>query len=161
MPTSIWNALTARLSRRNGDRKASTPINNTDKKSATVWDSLNRAEQDTVVEYFGAARQLVALFDSIRSRGIASDADEVLENFKKAEFKFVWLGLRTVFPPAFRTIASCEPATLERNGFLERVDGKESILRYAPAMARHLNKMRMQYHPRELDSHLENRPGFL
>ena len=157
MSTTLWDALVARLSRRDSSDKASTP---TKAQTASVWRELNAAERATVIEYFGAARQLVSLFDSIRGRGIASDADEVMEAFKQAEFKFVWLGLRTVFPPSFRRIDSCEPEALERRGYLARVEGDECPLRYAPAMDRHLRKMRLQFHPRELDSHLENRPGF-
>ena len=113
-----------------------------------------------VVEYFGATRKLVGLFDSIRSRRRASDADQVMEAFKQAEFKLIWLGLRTVFPPAVRALNSCEPTHLERNGFLSRAQEGEVVMRYEPAMVRHLTNLRKQFEPCELDSNWTHDPGW-
>ena len=103
-------------------------------------------------EYFAAARQVVQLFDSIRSRQIATDAESIIETFDRAERNHIWLGMRAIFPPATRCVASLETNVLIARGLLVRFGNGEPVVRYAPAVKKQLQKLRAKHHPKELES---------
>ncbi|MBU6455322.1 MAG: hypothetical protein KGS72_26360 [Cyanobacteria bacterium REEB67] len=109
-------------------------------------------------EYFAAARQVVQLFDSIRSRQIATDAEKTIESFDRAERNHIWLGMRAIFPPATRCVASMDADILIGKKLLVRFGDGERVVRYAPAIRKQLQKLRAKHHPKELDSARFNLP---
>ena len=154
MKVPFSGVIAATLSRLRGSPTAPTGA----LAARTVNDATSEGKPFTDVElkaaheYFAAARQVVQLFDSIRSRQIATDAEKTIESFDRAERNHIWLGMRAIFPPATRCVASLEADILIGKKLLVRFGDGERVVRYAPAVKKQLQKLRVKHHPKELDS---------